>query len=260
MKGFRLCCHGAAMICGIAALSLAAGSASADPAANAAVGKLVYQRYCLSCHGERGDGRGEAADYMTVKPRDFRQGVYKWRSTASDSLPLDSDIERTLQNGLHGTYMPSYKWIDDRSRRDVIAYIKTFSVRFESEKPQDPIAIPPDPGYNDVSAARGASVYEKYQCFKCHGTEGRGDGRSARDLKDDWGNPSIPYDLTTGHVRSGDSSEDIYRVFMTGLSGSPMPAYADSLSSADAWDLVHYIQSLSAGYRKNFGPKSAGTP
>jgi mono/diheme cytochrome c family protein len=39
-------------------------------------------------------------------------------------------------------------------------------------------------------------------------------------------------------------------VFMAGLSGTPMPTFADSLSSEDAWDLVHYIQSLSPGYQK----------
>jgi hypothetical protein len=30
-----------------------------------------------------------------------------------------------------------------------------------------------------------------------------------------------------------------------------MPTFADSLSSTDAWDLVHFIQSLSPGYAKN---------
>ncbi len=50
---------------------------------NAAKGKVLYQRYCISCHGALGDGRGESAEWLSVKPRDFRQGVFKWRSTAS---------------------------------------------------------------------------------------------------------------------------------------------------------------------------------
>ncbi len=83
---------------------------------------------------------------MSIKPRDYRQGTYKWRSTPSGSLPLDSDLEHTLLNGLYGTYMPTWRALDERSRRDVIAYIKTFSPRFATEKPQDPIVIPPDPG------------------------------------------------------------------------------------------------------------------
>jgi hypothetical protein len=92
---------------------------------------------------------------MSIKPRDYRQGTYKWRSTPSGSLPLDSDLEHTLTNGFYGTYMPTWRVLDERSRRDVIAYIKTFSPRFATEKPQDPIVIPPDPGYTDASVSGG---------------------------------------------------------------------------------------------------------
>jgi mono/diheme cytochrome c family protein len=233
----------------LASLVLVAGSAAAA-SGDAVSGKLVYQRYCVSCHGALGNGQGEAAEYMAIKPRDYRQGTFKWRSTPSGSLPLDDDLERTLHNGLFGTDMPTWKSIDEQSRHDVIAYIKTFSPRFTSEKPQDPIVIPPDPGYSDSSVKRGAAVYVKYNCSQCHGPHGQGDGPSSHELKDDWGQVMVPYDLTQGHVKCGDKSTDIYRVFMAGLSGTPMPTFADSLSSTDAWDLVHFIQSLSPGYAK----------
>jgi cytochrome c oxidase cbb3-type subunit 2 len=233
-----------------AALLLVCCGAAAASGGDVANGKLVYQRYCISCHGEQGNGEGEAAEHMAIKPRDYRQGTYKWRTTPSGSLPLDSDLEHTLANGLYATYMPTWQAIDARSRHDVIAYIKTFSARFKGEKPQDPIKIPPDPGYSPTSVARGGAVYVKYNCSQCHGASGQGDGPSAHELKDDWGNPIVPYDLSKGHVKCGDKSTDIYRVFMAGLSGTPMPTFADSLSPEDAWDLVHYIQSLSPGYQK----------
>jgi mono/diheme cytochrome c family protein len=38
-----------------------------------------------------------------------------------------------------------------------------------------------------------------------------------------------------------------------------MPTFADSLSTADAWDLVHFIQSLSPRYAKNMASTVAGT-
>jgi mono/diheme cytochrome c family protein len=233
-------------------LMLFMGCAVAGDGADVKSGKLVYQRYCVSCHGDQGNGQGEAAEYMSIKPRDYRQGTFKWRSTPSGSLPLDADLEHTLMNGLYGTYMPTWRTLDERSRRDVIAYIKTFSSRFATEKPQEAIVIPPDPGYSTASVTRGSAVYVKYNCSQCHGAGGQGDGPSAHELKDDWGNAIVPYDLTKGHVKCGDRSTDIYRVFMAGLSGTPMPTFADSLSSVDAWDLVHYIQSLSPGYQKNF--------
>jgi len=234
----------------VTGLLLAVGTAAADTG-DVRNGKLVYERWCIGCHGVAGNGQGVSAQYMSPKPRDYTEGTFKWRTTPSGSLPLDSDLEHTLLNGLYGTYMPSWRALDDRQRGDVIAYIKTFAPRFATEKPQQPITIPPDPGYSDASVARGAAVYQKYNCSQCHGASGKGDGPSAHDLKDDWGNDIVPYDLTKGHVKCGDTPTDIYRVFMTGLSGTPMPTFADSMNPPDAWDLVHFIESLSPNYPKS---------
>ena len=35
--------------------------------------------------------------------------------------------------------------------------VDRFSPRFATEKPQEPIVIPPDPGYSDASVTRGAA-------------------------------------------------------------------------------------------------------
>ena len=238
-------------------LLFAAATAAAEPPGDVKNGKLVYQRYCVSCHGVKGNGQGDFAEWIVTKPRDYRQGMYKWRSTPSESLPTDADLERVLVNGLYGTYMPSWNAIDRQSRRDVIAYIKTFSSRFAEEKPAAPITIPPDPGYSDESVARGRDTYVKLECAKCHGDQGQGDGPKSHELKDDWGQVSVPYDMTQGHLKGGNTGADIYRVFITGLSGTPMPSFADSISTPQAWDLVHYIQSLSPAYQKN-SPSAAG--
>ena len=141
--------------------------------------------------------------------------------------------------------------LSHQQRLDVIAYIKTFSPRFATEKPEPQITIPPEPPYTPKSVERGAAIYEKFNCAQCHGDAGEGDGPSADDLMDDWGNPIVPYDLTEGHIKCGDSGPNIYRVFVGGLNGTPMPSFADSISPAEAWDLVHFIQSLSPVYTKN---------
>jgi hypothetical protein len=44
---------------------------------------------------------------------------------------------------------------------------------------------------------------------------------------------------------------------MTGLSGTPMPTFADSMDPTDAWDLVHFIESLSPKYAKNLARTAA---
>ncbi len=74
---------------------------------------------------------------------------------------------------------------------------------------------------------------------------GRGDGPSAKTLVNEWGDPDPPFALTKGHMKGGSTGEDLYRVFMTGLNGTPMPSFADTIQPSEAWDLVHYMQSLS---------------
>jgi cytochrome c oxidase cbb3-type subunit 2 len=221
-------------------------------------GKRVYEQYCALCHGETGGGDGPYGKDTIPVPRDFRQGTFKWRSTPSGSLPTDADLERVLVNGLFGTSMSSFATsLSHDQRLAVIAYIKTFSSRFATEKPEAPMTISPEPLYTPESAARGEAVYKKMNCAQCHGEEAQGDGESAVGLTDDWGNAIVPYDLTEGHIKGGNTGADIYRVFIAGLNGTPMPSFADSMTPAEAWDLVHFIQSLSPDYQKDV---SGGAP
>jgi hypothetical protein len=63
-------------------------------------------------------------------------------------------------------------------------------------------------------------------------------------MKDDWGRPTRPSDLTWRPLKRGDSLAGIYLSIATGLPGTPMPSYADSLDSLEIWALVYYLESL----------------
>lgn len=225
-------------IVGVAFLALAVEAAAAQD------GQAVYERYCLSCHGPLGDGNGYAARHLDPRPRNFTAGTFKWRSTASGQLPRDEDILRTITDGLYGTNMPSWQALSPGELQDVMAYVKTFSRRFAEEKAAAPIPIPPAPASTPQTVAAGAQVYERMGCAACHGRGGRGDGPSATGLRDDWGYPIAVYDLTSGRLKCGNAPADVYRVFMTGLNGTPMPSFVESLTPEEAWQLVHYILSL----------------
>ena len=235
------------LLCTVMCATLA--SAADKQPGNPQRGAEVYRRYCVTCHGERGDGSGEFAAYTTPKPRDFRQGTFKWRSTPSGSLPLVSDLERTIRDGVYWTTMPSFFPLRERARRDVVAYIQTFSPRWTSDQAAAPLAIAPEPAHTPESVTKGRAVYEKQNCAQCHGDRGTGDGPAAKTLTDDWGNPIPPFDLTKGHMKGGSAGADLYRVFMTGLNGTPMPSFVESIAPDEAWDLVHYIQSLATTRR-----------
>src|SRR2546426_9285180 len=94
-------------------------------------GKAVYVRWCAGCHGETGGGDGPAAAAMLPRPRNFTGAIYKIRTTASGQLPTDADLMRAIDEGLPGSAMPAWKGrLSDGERRDVMAYLKTFSSFF----------------------------------------------------------------------------------------------------------------------------------
>lgn len=213
-------------------------------------GRTVYFQACSPCHGIRGDGRGPAATGFDPAPRNFRRGVYKFRSTVSGALPLDVDLERTVREGLPGTEMP--RWKDVLSEHDikaVVQFVKSFSPFFEDPRarplPADIVKIPGERPFEPgaASVAAGQLIFIKQDCVKCHGKAGAGDGVEANKLEDDWKVPIRPADLTLRHFKNGKRDRDIYRVFTTGLNGTPMPAF-DDLTDEQRWQLVDYIKSL----------------
>ncbi len=217
---------------------------------NAKRGKALYQRYCIFCHGKYGDGAGDSAPYLDPKPRDFVKATFKCRSTPSGSLPLDTDLYDTISRGIHASGMPSWKPLVRQERVDLVAYIKTFSPRFQEEKPADPLPIPPEPPTTPESVKRGSDLFQSMNCWLCHGKEGRGDGPSASSLTDSKGYPIKPFDFTTGmRFKCGDSNQGVFRDLLTGLDGTPMPSFADALKPDQIWDVVHYIHTLSEGHK-----------
>lgn len=214
-------------------------------------GKDLYRRYCLYCHGVKGDGTGENAAWLDPKPRDFTSGTFKCRSTPTGTLPPDSDLFHTVGRGIVNSAMPSWFPLTRENRLDLVAYIKTFSPRFSKEPAGAQLAIPPEPPDTADGVSRGQKLFQKIECWKCHGQEGRGDGPSASTLTDSKDRPIVPYDFSTGaRFKCGETNEDLYRIFMTGLDGTPMPSFADVLKPNEAWDLVHYLRTLQLGVQK----------
>jgi len=208
------------------------------------LGQQIYQVNCAVCHGVGGDGNGLSASMFRIRPRDFRPGIFKFRSSPSGSLPTDSDLLRTVTQGLRWTAMIGRADLGENDRRAVIQYIKTFSSRFVEEKAGLPITLPRAPEKSQELLQLGKQLYADAGCGDCHGTEGRGDGPSSTELKDDWGWPIRPTNLTWRPLKRGSDNRETYLTLVSGISGTPMPSYADSLGSRDVWALVFYLESL----------------
>ena len=94
--------------------------------------------------------------------------------------------------------------------------------------------------------ARGKALYAQAKCFQCHGEGGKGDGPSADELQDDLKFPIRPADFTRGQFKGGGDVRDIYRTMTTGLDGTPMPSFADSMKDDERWAISYYVLSFSA--------------
>jgi len=103
--------------------------------ANLVEGSKLYRTYCLQCHGLTGDGRGPTGPWVYPLPRDFRQGVFKYVSSAGSAArkPAHADMVRMLRTGVDRTSMPSFALFSDEQCEQVVAYTKHLSLRGEVE-------------------------------------------------------------------------------------------------------------------------------
>lgn len=234
----------------LVASTLLAGSVVAAAAAadrpidmlDANRGKPVYVQYCSGCHGERGDGKGPAAEFLDPRPRDFTRGVFKYRTTPTGQPPTTSDVLGTVTRGIPGTTMPSFAFLSEDERRNVTAHVLRLAALLDEPEPT-PIPEPgTPPPTNATTIAQGKQLYADAGCGGCHGPLGKGDG--TEEMKDSEGRPIKARDFTTGTFGGGGERGDLYYRFTTGMDGSPMPGYGDSLDDAQRWALVDYVISL----------------
>lgn len=230
-----------------AAPAPAPAAATTDPTAAA-----LYDRFCLACHGSAGDGNGPAAPWLWPRPRDFTRGELKWRSTTSGKPATDADIATAIRYGVPGTSMHAFAVsLDDAQVTALVGLVKAFAADVYAE-PAAPLATAPRPAINAALIARGKQAFTEVGCVQCHGAGLRGDGASAKTLRDSRGLPAAPYDLTAQPLRrpradAGGAGDDavgaIYLDLLTGLSGTSMPSYS-ALPPSDLWALAAYVDSL----------------
>ncbi len=210
---------------------------------------VIYMKRCSQCHGDEGDGLGIAADRMYPAPRDFTLGLFKFKTTDSDSeFPSDTDLANTIRNGLPGTAMPGWKGILSDAEIDALIYkIKEFG-GWEEETAEDldltPIDLGTPPEVTEALLGNGRKQFEK-ACVQCHGEAGRGNITSGKRLKDDWQNRIWPRNLTRPETwRWTVDAEDVFQRLTAGIPSTPMPEHATNVSMEDRWAIANYVMTL----------------
>ena len=101
---------------------------------NAQNGKILYEQNCIRCHGEKGDGHGIDAQFLTVKPKDFH---------VLESLSkTNGDLFAVIKYGV--IFSPMHGWSDrlsDAEILDIISYIRFLAPFRSLAKTQDSIPV-----------------------------------------------------------------------------------------------------------------------
>ncbi|MEO5363015.1 MAG: ethylbenzene dehydrogenase-related protein [Magnetococcus sp. DMHC-8] len=242
----------------LAAGLLWSGPVLAKPG-NADKGLAIYNKRCVWCHGEKGDGDGPAKGYLNPPPRDFTSSNYKIKTAGFNSMiPNDEDIYRMIRDGMPGTSMPGWSSVlNEQDMWDLVAQIKKFSDIKENPESQveygTPVASSPE------SLEKGKKLFMDL-CAECHGDEGKGDAN--KKLKGDAEERTWPRNLTKPWTFRGSSDpRDIFTRVSTGIPGTQMPSFADPVSKKkmtveERWHVANYASSLGKNGKK---PESDNT-
>ena len=224
------------------------------------LGKRVYFKRCVWCHGVEGGGDGPSADRLFTRPRNFIQGTFKIRWTDSGELPLDRNLIDTVKNGLPGSAMPPWgEVLSEDEITSVVQFVKTL-VQDRDFGDEDEEVFVQDFGKNPWGTTgpyhlgvpqeaidAGKEIFLKNKCFECHGGEGRGDGNPT--MKDDWGFQIFAADWQQcwnfrGSRRNHFDPFNVVRTVSTGLNGTPMPNFKDKITIDERWQLAAFVNSL----------------
>jgi len=174
-------------------------------------GRDSFEFYCASCHGKTGKGDGPTAPALKTRPADLASLARR----NGGAFPKDRVLAMVTGTGrplaAHGsTDMPVwgqiFRGLDPSEPRvklrieNVVAYVETLQE--------------PSTGAGEL----GARLFRTH-CASCHGTNARGDGPFAEQLR------RVPPDLTQYTARNGGvfPSARVYRI----VEGRDVPSHGN---------------------------------
>ncbi len=97
-------------------------------------GRGLFRKHCVVCHGVTGNGRGPTAAVQVPYPRDYRMGVFKFKSTPRGVKPTREDLARLIRGGIAGTAMKPIPGLTEEDIQSLVDYVINLSWRGELER------------------------------------------------------------------------------------------------------------------------------
>lgn len=108
----------------------------------------IYRGRCVVCHALDGSGAGPAAELQRPYPRDFRAGVFKFKSTPRGAKPTKEDLLASLRRGAPGSAMPAFDRLPREDLDALVDYVIFLSIRGQVERRLIQFAVT-EMGYGD---------------------------------------------------------------------------------------------------------------
>lgn len=87
------------------------------------VGKKLYDQYCATCHGSRGDGKGPVGAALKPPPRDFNIPLSQW-TYAKGNL---NKVYEVISKGIPNTSMVKWDQLSEQERWALTYYVAEFA-------------------------------------------------------------------------------------------------------------------------------------
>lgn len=99
-----------------------------------AEGRGLFRKHCADCHGVTGNGQGPTAAIQMPYPRDYRMGIFKFKSTPRGAKPTREDLARLIREGIGGTAMVKIPGLTEDDIEALVDYVIYLSWRGELER------------------------------------------------------------------------------------------------------------------------------
>lgn len=189
------------------------------------IGRRLYQRSCVVCHGVEGRADTAAAKVLSPPPRKFADPIEMARVD-------DGRMYSAIKLGRRGTGMASWGMLLSPAEIiDVMRYIRTLVQ-----------PLPAGMMLADLDIAVGRQIYGKH-CVVCHGEKGNGQTKLGRHLF------PHPRDFTNARQMAALSDKDLAQAIARGKPGTAMAPWRGLLNSEDIRRVIYFIRQTFEGAR-----------
>jgi len=86
-------------------------------------GKKLYDQNCVTCHGPKGDGKGQLGAALKPAPSDFTKPLKEWPYTKGDS----KKVFEVIAKGIPNSSMVKWDQLPEQERWALVYYVVGFA-------------------------------------------------------------------------------------------------------------------------------------